>query len=54
MGASTITSHAPERNLVLATITTITAVVPAPSPLISRPARQPFSRRFHQRTTIPD
>ena len=54
IGASTITSQAPERNFVLATMTTITAVVAAPSPLISRPACQPFSRRLHQRTTIPD
>ena len=53
-GAMTITSQAPERNLVLAMITAITAVVAAPRPLMTRPRRQPDSCRRHHRTTMPD
>ena len=53
-GAMTITSQAPDRNLVLAMITAMTAVVAAPRPLMTRPRRQPGSCRRHHRTTMPD
>ena len=52
-GTSTITSHEPWKKLLLPTTSATTAVVSAPSPLIARPARQPGSRRRHQRTSMP-
>ena len=54
IGTSTITSQAPWKKLLRPTTTaTTTAVVAVPRPLIARPARQPSSRRVHQRTSIP-
>ena len=44
IGTNSITAHAPSRNFVAAITIVTTAVVSAPSPLITRPWRHPCSR----------
>ena len=46
-------AHAPSANLVRATMTSTIPVATAPAPLISRPTRQPGSRRRRCRLAIP-
>ena len=52
-GTNTITAHAPSANFVIAMTTVTTAVVIAPSPLISRPWRHPGSRSRRWRLAMP-
>jgi len=54
VGTTITTIHAPWVNFVAAMTSVTMPVVTAPTPLMTSRWRQPGSRRYHHRRTIPD